>query len=257
MTTTTTARHLCLVVVVAAAAWLLPASPAAAHPGEGLTPYRYVVAPPGVTSEGAAESGLSTQPFDAPGFAGTTDNQMQLTLRAGALPRRPGEQGVRVRLDQLDPATLPALPAGLEPEGNGYRVGLAFSPSGSPVPTLSAPATLSVSAPAAPTDVLELVEGHWKPLRYTPVAVEAGFSSVVQIDGPITLMQVYDSTTAPPATRAATSTAKPSASPLASLNSTRPLAGTGDTNAVVPLGMVVVAALTGGLLVLRRRRRTD
>ena len=254
MTTTTAARHLCLAVVVVTVAWLSPASPAAAHPGEGATPYRYVVAPPGVTSEGAAASGLSTQPFDAPGFAGTTDNQMQLTLPADALHGKPGEQGVRVQLDQLDPAALPALPAGLEPEGNGYRVALAFSPSGAPVVTLPAPATLSVSAPAAPTDVLELVGGRWQPLRYTPVAAEAGFSSVVQLDGPITLMQVYEKA-APAPTRAAT----PAASPPASLDATRRLAGPGQPELVVPLGVValLLATLTAGLLVLRRRRRTD
>jgi len=72
--------------------------------------------------------GVSTQPLGRAGFAGTTDNQMQLTLAPGVLPKRAGEQGVRVTLDQLDPAELPALPTGLEPEGNGYRVRMLGQP---------------------------------------------------------------------------------------------------------------------------------
>jgi len=89
--------------------------------------YRYVMAPPGVRSEGPPEMGTSTQPLGRAGFAGTTDNQMQLTLPPGVLPRRSGENGVRVTLDQLDPADLPALPTDLEPEGNGYRVGMVYT----------------------------------------------------------------------------------------------------------------------------------
>jgi len=45
------------------------------------------VAPPGVRSEGTPEIGASTQPLGRAGFAGTTDNQMQLRLAPGALPR--------------------------------------------------------------------------------------------------------------------------------------------------------------------------
>ena len=79
----------CVAAVAVLALGLLTAGPVLAH-SEGLTPYRYVVAPPGVASEGPAEPGLSTQPIGPPGFAGTTDNQMQLTLPEGVLPSRPG-----------------------------------------------------------------------------------------------------------------------------------------------------------------------
>lgn len=142
--TTAAWRSLPAAVVVC----LAPAGPALAH-SEGLTPYRYVQAPPGVSSEGAAGAGLSTQPLGAAAFAGTTDNQMQLTLPPGALPVRPGE-----------------------------RVGL--------------------TAPAAPSEVYELVDGAWQPVSYVPVAGEEGFSSVVALRRPGTFLQADDPSTAPP-----------------------------------------------------------
>ena len=247
MTTRTAAGRLRVVAVVVLLS-CLGTAPATAHPGEGQTPYRYVVAPPGVTSEGAAESGASAQPIGPAGFAGTTDNQMQLTLPEGVLPPRPGEQAVRVQLDQLDPATLPPLPRGLEPEGNGYRVGLTYAATGAPVGALAAPATLSVSAPAAPTHVLELVDGRWVRLRSTAVAAEAGFSSVVQLDRPITLLQVYDPKSAPVAAPGA----PPSAAPL----SAAPTGARSSPRVVVPLiATAVLAALVIGLAA--RHRRAD
>lgn len=248
MTTTTAAGRLRFAAVVVLVLGLAT-SPAAAHPGEGQTPYRYVVAPSGETSEGAAGTSVSTQPIGPPGFAGTTDNQMQLTLPEGAFAPRLGQQGVRVQLDQLDPATLPPLPDGLEPEGNAYQVGLAYAPSGMPVASLAVPATLGISAPAAPTDVLELVDGGWVPLPYTPVAVEAGFSSVVQVDAPLTLMQVYALASPPPPT-----SPSPTPSPAAPVEATP---GAAQKGRPVPPLVVVglsVALLAGGLLTARRRR---
>jgi hypothetical protein len=194
----TTAARLCAAVVGAFCGGLLLGGPAAAHP-EGLTPYRYAAAPPGVTSAGPAASAVSIQPIGSFGFAGTTDNQMQLTLAAGVLPSRAGEQGVHVRLDQQDPASLPPLPAELEPEGNVYRVGLTYASSGDPVVHLEAPAPLDLTAPAAPTDVLQLVAERWQPVPYTAVAAEDGFSSVVMVqEGSATFLQVYDPRTTPP-----------------------------------------------------------
>ncbi len=141
MTTTVGLRRPAVVVVLVLgllARGALEAAPARAH-GEGLTPYSYVTAPPGVVSAGTPEPGVSTQPLDGFGFAGTTDNQMQLTLPDGVLPARDGEQGVRVQLDQLDPTQLPALPSGLEAEGNGYRVSLSYAPSGARLDRLTPP----------------------------------------------------------------------------------------------------------------------
>lgn len=187
-----------LAVLAVLATGLLTAGPALAH-SEGLTPYRYVVAPQGVDSEGPAESGISTQPLGQPGFAGTTDNQMQLTLPAGVLPARTGQTGVRVQLDQLDPAQLPPLPAGLEPEGNGYRISLAYVPSGMPLGRLAGLAVLGLTAPAPATGLYELVRGGWVKVDHAPIAADSGFSSVVRIDRPGTFLQGYNPRTVAPA----------------------------------------------------------
>lgn len=227
-------------VVVLAAGFLaggaLEAPPALAH-GEGLTPYLYVVAPPGVASAGTPEPGVSTQPLDGFGFAGTTDNQLQLTLPAGVLPARKGEQGVRVQLDQLDPAQLPALPFGLEAEGNGYRVSLSYAPSGARLDRLAGPATLGLTAPAPPTAVYELVDGGWVAVSFTPIAGETGFSSVVALQGPGTFLQAYD-----PATALTASSVSSTPAPLL-------LAG-------LALGVLAALGLLGLILSRRRVRAT-
>ena len=221
MNSTTAARLTSL-----AAVGMLPflsAGQALAH-SEGLTPYRYVVAPPGVLSEGPAEAGVSTQAVGPAAFAGTTDNQMQLTLPEGALPARSGDPGVRIVLTQVDPATLPPLPDGQEAEGNGYRVEMAFSPSDAPVSRLAALATLGLSAPAAPTQVYELVDGAWAPTTHTRVSAEEGFSSVVTIDGPGTFLQGYAPSGVPSAGTAPGPDARadPGANPAARVESAAP-----------------------------------
>ena len=180
---------------------------------EGLTPYRYVTAPPGVRSEGPPETGVSTQPIGRAGFAGTTDNQMQLTLPPDALPPRADESGVRVTLSQLDPADLPALPAGLEPEGNGYSVTMAYASSEKRLARLDEPASLGLTAPASPTALYELRDGAWKGVRYTAVKSDTGFTSVVRLTRPGTFLQAYDPATAGPASCSSpTTSARPSGS---------------------------------------------
>jgi hypothetical protein len=87
---------------------------------------------------------------------------MQLRLAPGVLPTRAGEKGVRVTLDQLDPADLPALPTGLEPEGNGYRVRMVYASSNKRLTRLAKPATPGLTAPAPPTALYELVNGAWR-----------------------------------------------------------------------------------------------
>ena len=57
--TATAATRTCVAAVAVLALGLLVAGPAFAH-SEGLTPYRYVVAPAGVESEGPAEAGVSS-----------------------------------------------------------------------------------------------------------------------------------------------------------------------------------------------------
>ena len=255
--TTTTARHWCLAVVAVLATGPLSVGSALAH-DEGLTPYHYVDAPPGVSSQGPAQSGSSTQPLGRFGFAGTTDNQMQLTLPEGALLPLRGQTGVRVQLDQLAPASLPPLPAGLEPEGNGYRVRLSYTPSGTALEQLDAPATLGLSAPAPPTALYQLVGGTWRPADFLPVTTGAGSTSVVELDGPGTFLQAYD----PDGPRASASPAAPAAAGPA--RAAPPLSATPRTEPrghprrlAVSIGAAALL-LASGLVArqARRRRRT-
>ena len=242
MGTVTAAGRTRLAAVAVLATALLPAAPALAH-SEGLTPYRYVVAPPGAASEGPAESGISTQPLGRPGFAGTTDNQLQLTLPTGVLPARDGQTGVRVQLDQLDPAQLPPLPVGLEPEGNGYRVSLTYAPSGTTLDRLAGLAVLGLTAPAPATGLYELVAGAWVPVDYVPVADDSGFSSVVMIDGPGTFLQGYDPTAATAPLARAAQTAR-AGSPAGAGSAVPP---------VVAAGGLAGLGLFATILYLRRR----
>jgi len=219
---------------------LLGAGPARAH-SEGLTPYRYVLAPPGVRSVGPPEMGASTQPLGRAGFAGTTDNQMQLTLPPGVLPKRSGEKGVRVTLDQLDPADLPDLPAGLEPEGNGYRVRMIYASSNKRLARLAKPATLGLSAPAPPTALFELVDGAWRSARYTAVKAESGFTSVLELVRPGTFLQAYDPATAQTTAGDELAPAAPAARSPSSSSSTAPGMAFFGGGAVLLLATVLLA----------------
>lgn len=254
----TAVRRRCLTTVAVLATIVLMSTPAHAHP-EVLTPYHSVVAPPGVSSQGLAESGSSLQPLGQFGFAGTTDNQMQLTLPEGALLPRSGETGVRVQLDQLAPASLPALPAGLDAEGNGYRVRLSYAPSGAPLTHLDAPATLGLSAPAPPTALYELLDGTWQKADFTPVTADTGFTSVIALNGPGTFLQAYDAAAAP-ASISPTSPAAPGiAEPTRTARSQAATAGTESGQRSTPWRWVLVGGglvvLASGLAAFDRRRR--
>lgn len=96
---------------------------------------------------GTAQSGSRVQTLGQFGFAGTTDNQMQLTLPR-ALCYTGGNRPASGCSSTSSLRAPPALPACLEPEGNGYRVRLSYAPSGEAVEQLDAPATLGLSAPA-------------------------------------------------------------------------------------------------------------
>ena len=59
MNTSMAVMRTCIAAVAVLALAMLTAGPVLAH-SEGLTPYRYVVAPAGVESEGPAEAGVSS-----------------------------------------------------------------------------------------------------------------------------------------------------------------------------------------------------
>ena len=249
---TTAAARSC-VAAVAMSSLVVVIGPALAHE-EGLTPYRYVNAPAGVASAGVPDGATSTAPLDGALSATTPDTQVQLTVLGGGVAPVAGESQVEVVLAQLDPAALPALPGGLKPEGNAYRVAVLYAGSGAPVLRFAGEAVLSISAPALPTAVLRLEGKRWVPTDATPLEEDARIGSLVTLPGPGTYLQAYDPATAPVVTApvvTAPATSPPVAEP----------AEVGPVSRTRPLGTAAVAALVLGaggssvlVAVLLRRR---
>ncbi|MBC7680397.1 MAG: hypothetical protein H7233_15630, partial [Pseudorhodobacter sp.] len=232
---TTAAARSC-VAAFAMSSLVVVVGPALAHE-EGLTPYRYVTAPAGVASAGVPDGATSTAPLDGALSATTPDTQVQLTVLEGGVAPVAGESQLEVVLAQLDPAALPALPGGLVPEGNAYRVAVFYAGSGAPVLRFAGEAVLSISAPALPTAVLRLEGERWVPADATPLEEDARIGSVVKLPGPGTYLQAYDPATAPATAAPAPAAASATPPPVAEPAEVRPEAG------VRSPGTVTVAAL--------------
>lgn len=263
---TTAAARSCVAAVVMSSL-VVVVGPALAHE-EGLTPYRYVNAPAGVASAGVPDGATSTAPLDGALSATTPDTQVQLTVLGGGVAPVAGESQVQVILAQLDPAALPALPGGLEPEGNAYRVAVLYAGSGAPVLRFAGEAVLSISAPALPTAVLRREGERWVPTDATPLEEDARIGSLVKLPGPGTYLQAYDPATAPavtaPVVTAPAATAPVVTAPATAATATSPPvaepAEVGPVSRPRPLGTAAVAALVLGaggssvlVAVLRRR----
>ena len=98
------------------------------------TPYRWVTAPgPGRRNKSPASTRFTlelTPDGSRLGAFSTSDGQINLVLSEGAVPARPGQTGVEVAVDPVDPATLGPVPPGLVSAGNAYRIQASYQPSG-------------------------------------------------------------------------------------------------------------------------------
>jgi hypothetical protein len=98
------------------------------------TPYRWVHPPPGLAAgnkppaAGRFPLKLTATGSELSAFS-TSDGQVNLVLSQGAVPASPGQSGVLVTVQPLDPARL-AAPSGLLVAGNAYRIQAAYRPSG-------------------------------------------------------------------------------------------------------------------------------
>ena len=104
----------------------------------GAVPYKWVKPPWYVSTTNikprpshqdiAFENGVSPQ-------TGVTseDAQVILNLAQGAIPARDGETAVRMSFTPLDPKKLAKPPGSMRPNGNAYRVQMAYQPSGAPL----------------------------------------------------------------------------------------------------------------------------
>lgn len=162
MTRTTRIGAVLVVVYLAMAAATTSWAPGRVRPlydGFGSHPGQYNwVSPPREFAEGnqRPESAEAEISFEAaaslPASAGPNDGQALAALPPGSVADHPPDTNATVTLTPLDAATLGPLPAGLRPEGNAYRVDIAYS-SGVKVVALEKPGTVGLTS-VAPADVL-------------------------------------------------------------------------------------------------------
>jgi hypothetical protein len=89
---------------------------------------------------------LGTGGSEAAGIA-TPDGQFVVDLAKGAIAATNGATSVDVQITPLAPSHLPAVPEGLRPNGNAYRVEMTYRPSGEPVRSFANPGTMLIEIP--------------------------------------------------------------------------------------------------------------
>jgi len=145
---------------------------------DGLAPpaaYRWVKPPPELRTGNKAPAGTVAPVALGPGgsaaaVVGTPDDQVLVSLPAGAFPQSPGQTGLQVTVQPLDPASLPPPPAGIAAQGNAYRVAVSYVPSGATA-TATKPVDVMLRYPVDATEVILLAgppsEPAWEPLPTT------------------------------------------------------------------------------------------
>jgi hypothetical protein len=136
----------------------------------GAVPYKWVAAPWYVASTNVKprpshqdipfENGVSPQ-------TGVTseDAQVILNLPQGAFPARGGETAVRMSFTPLDPKTLAKPPGAMRPDGNAYRVQMAYQPSGAPLDALTKSGNVVMVVPDEAEKMLFSLDGEsWSEL---------------------------------------------------------------------------------------------
>jgi hypothetical protein len=124
------------------------------------TPYRWVNPPPEQAANNKPPAStrftveLTAQGSRLGAFS-TSDGQINLVLSEGAIPARPGQTGVEVAVDPIDPATLGPAPSGLIVAGNAYRIQASYRPSGRKVETLGGQSSVGLVYPLLATAVAD------------------------------------------------------------------------------------------------------
>ena len=124
------------------------------------TPYRWVSPPADLA---AANKPPASTRFTVELAAGgsrlgafsTSDGQINLVLSEGAVPALPGQTGVEVTVEPVDPATLGPVPAGLVSAGNAYRIQASYQPSGGAVDALGGQSSVGMVYPLLATAVAD------------------------------------------------------------------------------------------------------
>jgi hypothetical protein len=136
----------------------------------GATPYKWVKPPWYVGSTNIKPRPSHTDiPFEngASPLIGVTseDAQIILNLPQGGLPSRDGATAVRASFTPLDPKKLAKPPGGMRPDGNAYRVEMAYQPSGEPLRGLTTSGNVVMVVPDEAEKLLFSVDGKsWSEL---------------------------------------------------------------------------------------------
>ena len=130
----------------------------------GSTPYKWVKPPWYVGAANiepkASSSDITFENGVSPLIGVTSDDaQMILNLPQGALPSKEGATGVRASFTPFDPKKLAKLPEPLRPNGNAYRVEMAYEPSGEPVRQTTTSGNVILVVPDEAEEILYSVDG--------------------------------------------------------------------------------------------------
>jgi hypothetical protein len=124
------------------------------------SPYRWVTPPPDLAASNKPPASTRftvelTASGSRLGAFSTSDGQINLVLSEGAVPARPGQTGVEVTVDPVDPATLGPVPPGLVAAGNAYNIQASYQPSGTKVEALGGQSSVGLVYPLLGTAVAD------------------------------------------------------------------------------------------------------
>jgi hypothetical protein len=165
--------------------------------------------------------------------AATDDAQVLLTFTKAAVPPHPGDTGLTVAIQPLDPKTLSPPPSTVRVDGNAYKLLMTYRPSGDPVPGLTQPGNMFLSYPTSADRIVFSPDGKaWQQIKATRVG------NNLQLGGDFTKPGYYEAAGPPNA-------------------GTQKKSGGGATRGVLIMGGIAVLVFSPlAILFLRRRPAT-
>lgn len=159
---------------------------------DGLAPppaYRWVHPPSELRAGNRAPASLSatvslTDTGSTAAVVSTPDDQVQVSIPAGAFPPAAGQSALGVDVQPVDPAQVPPPPAGMAIEGNAYRITVAYVPSGATA-TAVQPVDVTLRYPVDATSVILSTDSGWQGL---PTTLE---SAALAVDATTTRFGIF------------------------------------------------------------------
>ncbi len=252
-------RRAVLFGLVAAAAFVAGAwisgsiSPFARRPildGGATLPYRWVSPPADLASTNktpySARATLSFQGDKSdPDVVNTNDQQAEVVLALGAIPKTPGADSVTVTIDAVDPSTIGLPPDHLSVLGNAYRFRVTYEPSRVAVSTFRTHPQVFLMWPAVG------IRAHDRTIIYSPDGTS--WTSLKTDADHSLLTAMAEASSVDGYFEVATTGHLPSPSPVGSGGSTGGQGG-GGGGSVIPWVAVGAAVVVAAALVIARMR---